>query len=354
MSAITDFINSAPDPRQDDYKAHIGIVRKFDSTLREYAINTLDSSYFSEQLRHQIARLGGDAEKAIMAEVCVGSDGREEKGVSSPMDLVVYVVGSGLARETCRELGEMVNASFPQFEGQRIFETVEAKFLEGRVSLFNGSLDGLWPDRVLDSFPLREENQDVVQAARLKLLSELRDVDQGAFGKKLIKRIGERLTHYRSITRAGKQTVQGNDVEHFNIDKGEAYYDQELNRTALGPSSFKQSLLRLIQNTINREVLHHLRELDSVAARDFLLKLPTNTEARIRYLDQEGVFNRDKLNHAASEKLIDNYLYFLWLYHQSEYCYLHHANKVIAFDRTLVKERREDVLDLSLRAVKRR
>lgn len=354
MSGIVEYISAAPDPFEVGHREHALRVRAFDRTLREVVVSTLEEFNFEKSLRDQVHALGGTAEQMIIGEVCVGSDGREEKGICSPFDLVVYLVNSGLPQSKCFELGEQINQNFRQPEQMRVFESVEAKLMEGRVSCYNGSQDSLWPDRVLDSLVLREENTDITQAARQKLLGEIRDLDQGEFGSRLISRISEKLTKYRRVSRLGSQNAQGGTIEHFSIEKGEAYFDNSTNRHGLGQSSFKQNILRMVQATVNREILHHIRELDDQGARRFILNLPTNMEEKLHFLRDEGVFNRDKLSNPLVEKLVDNYLYFLWLYHQSEHDFFHFQESVIVFDSKVTGERRDDIVELAQRAVKLR
>ena len=341
------------DPRDTDYLRHSDEVRSFNQALRAIAAETLSDAGFPEELRSIVGSLGGDPSRVLFAEACTGSDGREEKGIASPLDLVVYSAAGGIPEQARSRVSQAAAVLLPEPPDQpfRVFERVELKMLETPVAFYGGNPAELWPCRVLDARPLNEDDYDVTEAARRKLTWEICEGEGGSLGSRLARRIGERVAKYRKAAREGAQHAHGGEIVHFSMSTGEAYYDHELHRTALGPSAFKHNILRLVQTTLTRSIINRVRDLGLAAGEVLLRHLPQNTCEKLSFLESEGVFNRGKLPHGKLELLKDNYLYFLWLQHQAEYAFFHQRSTRIVFDAKTAAERRDDLVELARRAV---
>ena len=336
-------VQSEPDPAGEGYTEHALRVRTFDQALRSYTQSFLDSNDFETLVSDCVERLGG-RRPALIGEMCTGSDGREEKGICSPIDLIVYLVQSELENYDVKSVGRLVRETLGKIPGSDLIGQIEIKLLERDITCFNGDRGMLWPDRVLDSQSLEPDNEDMARAARAKLVNSLSSENVNSCIQAVTKRIKERIATFRKICERGWQSCRGSTVTHFDLNAGEAYFDNSISRFAIGPGSFKQNALRLTQNCLNLFMFREISSCSRESGIDLTLALPTNTVDRLAFLSGNGLIDRTKMPYAVVERIADNYSYFMWLYHQSEFNYVRGGAVSISYNRDEVKSRISDLV----------
>ena len=273
--------------------------------------------------------------RASSSRLClaaVGSDGRLEKGEMSPLELILYHKDIGPSR--VRELAELANA-LPNPESPQITDgKLEIKSVdEDEITYAFGDHRRPYPSRVMDSYPVFG-NSSVLDMAKLKMLDEW----NSPAGKKIIKAIKERRKEARRVMLGGKQKWKGQDVYHFNLDCGTAFYGNEdgfqIRSVKPGPLRFVQSVIEVGMVVLGRELERSGRHLRMV---EILNKMPTPTIDKMRFLDDVGVVT---LPSSDIEKICDSYLAFLKIYRSSESSFAD-GESIVSFDAQEARERIE-------------
>ena len=295
------------DPSSRNYSAYSSYIKQFNVNLQSRV-----TKYLAEELS-----INPHSRIAIMI---TGSDGRLEKGPQSRIDLVVLkenmpsidgIVGSV---ESITELNS----------GKSIFEDTEIKDLENdSMSFYKNQRDRTFPGRIIES-ELLAGNDYLGEKSRMKLYNEL----VGPDGKSIKDKTKDKEKEYRKIMLSGKQTRKGEEIEHFDMDSGMVFYDPED-----GIFSFKYGPLRFIQLSFISDIVNFSRQKQR---NDLITGLPPNIEDRFYELENLGLSG---LPNNQVVELIDNYKFFLWMYHLSQSKYKQEGHKEMGFDRQEVKER---------------
>jgi hypothetical protein len=177
-------------------------------------------------------------------------------------------------------------------------------------------------------------------------VSQLRDSrgeDGLLLGHRVLNKIKERIKSYKKICKSGEQASKGEKIKHFDLNEGVAWFNDAVSRNALGPSSFKQNALRLVQTAANRIIFEGVLDDSLSRAEDLVVKLPPNTVERLDFFLSEGLtgsgFDTTKMG-----RLQDNYKYFVWLYHRSEWGYSRRGETKTQIDKNEVTNRMQDLL----------
>jgi hypothetical protein len=259
-----------------------------------------------------------------------GSDSRYEKGLVSPVELVLHSEERP-SDELVDKITEFVwseekNKAFDQYFDVKVLN-------DGPVSqvVFGGRLS---PERIMVS-PNRFLDSNVVYAATLDLYTQFwkkfSDEVKSQEGKSLIETIKSRVKQHRNGTLTGEQHYAGQSLRHFDLEKGVAFYDPLADL-----HSFKQGPLRLIQYALVRDKLLAIREgVPYETVRD----LPANT---VMQLNQALARDATELTPTEIADLADNYKYFMWQYQISQIRSINGEN-TSEFDSKEVKQRLDDV-----------
>ncbi|HMO02434.1 MAG TPA: hypothetical protein PKD37_05705 [Oligoflexia bacterium] len=244
ITKLKELLQTIPDPNQaPNHLAHAESIKTANQELLSFADIALREENFEEKVS-KVLENNGNRTTSIIAPTAIGSDARGEKGVSSPFELVVYA--NRLSTDTIRlpEVSQEISDQLPKNGAPLVmFDSAELKILTQPLMPHIGDQKQLWPGRVLDSVALGSDNHDVIDASRRVLAWEVRAEE---IGKKLLEKLKERIRSYRQISETGKQKAKGEEIVHFDLDRGEAYLDADKNRGSIGASSFKQSLLRFV------------------------------------------------------------------------------------------------------------
>lgn len=339
-------MQSAPNPERETYDKHYESLAQFNADFRSLADSFLDHHDLNDMVSGVI-KDRAPAKNTVVSLACLGSDGRNENSTCSPLDIVAFVMNSGLDSADVPALGQEIAREFRSRCDTRLFGEFEVKPLEHQLSFFDGDPKKLWPDRVTDAKSISDIDSNVVLHARRTLVSQLRDSrgeDGLLLGHRVLSKIKERLKSYKKICKSGKQTSKGEEIKHFDLKEGIAWFNDAVSRNALGPSSFKQNALRLVQTAANRIIFEGVLDDSLNRAEDLVVKLPPNTIERLEFFLSEGLAGSG-FDTARMARLQDNYKYFVWLYHRSEWSYSRRGETETKIDTEEVKSRMEDLLE---------
>jgi hypothetical protein len=282
--------------------------------------------------------------------VCLnGSDGRGENCLS-PLEPIIFIerfpqrineTQKEIRHRTDLVLKTMVDYARTPLDGSpaTVFDgVIEIKSIEdGRLAYYHDP-DGIpqdsWPGRIIDASPLHHDGPGLLTTGREKVYDEARSAD----GKKMIDREKQRLADFHKICRNGTQSRGDVTISHFNLDEGVAYYSNDPHRIV--PRSFKYGPLRLMQGYLTSRILVSARR--NTVPTQTLTRIPPNTKQKIAMLKDEGVL---RINAEEAERLTDLYLYFLRLYHLSEYVHVMEQTHTVAIpNRAEAKELLSELL----------
>lgn len=90
-----------PDPRStSDHVLHADDTRAANKVLHTVAQLELEKISFVERLKEIALEYRTDDMPTVVVPACVGSDGRHEKGVSSPLEMIVFLCKSALEKDS--------------------------------------------------------------------------------------------------------------------------------------------------------------------------------------------------------------------------------------------------------------
>jgi len=288
--------------------------------------NTSIQSRVRRSLESELPSLNGGIEI-----VTPGSDGRLEKGPESRMELSVIEDGHSDA-EAIKAIETINGAVASSLMKAGSFESVRHVHLrQNELTYFDGNFSNPQPGRIIDAGHIIG-NEALLKRAKILLGNEF----QGPNGSKLIERIASRIQGFRKICRTGSHNYKGQEVAHFDLSKGESYYDPS---KYIG--GFKYGPLRFVQELIIKELVKLIRRSKDLRC---LEDLPKNTMDKLLFLQSEGVL---KQNYPAVQELIGIYEYFLWQLHRSQYNYCQERNGITPIDSVLVEEKLKALLALT-------
>ena len=237
--------------------------------------------------------------------VTVGSDGRLEKGMFSPLEIVLYTPEKNERLEAKIKSLDIIDGS-----------GLEVRLPSDSVSYAYSDPAKVYPSRTIDSYFLLG-NKDLLTAARVKLIDEL-----STQGRRILENLSQRKKEARQTNGRGWQTYKGARGTHFDLSLNQAYFGLDVRGEypEFKNRSFKNGPLRYIQIAVEQAVCRYLRMQAEGKQElvEFLDKLPTSTVDRIGILA-----DMDLLKIRVPADLIETYLFFLYLYHTSENEYVH-------------------------------
>ncbi len=308
-------------------------MRKLKLTDNEFGHGTIKGRVIglNEEARFKVAKFR--PYRAFANKLClsaIGSDGRLEKGDMSPLEIVLF--HRNIDPLMVRELSELAKAlldpdSYSTTEGR-----TEAKSVQfDEMNYVHGDHRRPYPSRIMDSYPIFG-NAGVLEAAKIRMLEEWNT----PAGKKIVKTIKERRKDARRVMLSGKQRWKGQDVFHFNLDCGRAFYGNEdglqIRSVKPGPLRFVQATIELGMVMLGRELVRHGKRRMMV---EVLSGMPTPTIDKLRFLEDVGVVS---LSPTDVEKLCDCYFSFLKIYHASEASFVE-DERIVSFDSKEADER---------------
>lgn len=196
---------------------------EYAAVLKEKNLHAL--CVLTEALRKQVDdsfSIPGISDRLNLAIAATGSDGRLEKAHLSKTELL-FIVNSGAER--ARAIISGIQSRLTEVKCScnnvviKIDTTIEVKPSNGILSYAFGSPDRAFPNRILDAHFLLG-NPSILPLARIKLLKEW----TGPEGRRIKDRVNSRVKEYQGITKTGRNNIHGNEMVHFDLDKGEFYY----------------------------------------------------------------------------------------------------------------------------------
>ncbi|MGB9749176.1 MAG: hypothetical protein ACP5OZ_00885 [Candidatus Woesearchaeota archaeon] len=258
-----------------------------------------------------------------------GSNGRLESH-RSETDLIILSkenISSKLSKEILKELNPLL---------------LEIKTLDQTLSFYSNNPKIVYPTRMIDFLELNGDRckkcyDDFMEKFAEELVESKRIRDSA----------NEKFKEYLKINSTGKQIWKRNEIEHYNLEQGFFYYDENPENGKYGP---KYGPLRTIQFFIAKNILkkpYVLLSQDKQKLKEFYKKLfyimPRTTVERIDFLSNEVICKEKILDLSENSKndLKDNYNYFLILYHKLQE--MHFINKNLIIIKTESKELKERI-----------
>lgn len=300
-----------PSDGVSNYHEHFERILKYNYDISERAFNFLNKYPFTFMM--------------------VGSDARLERGIGSPIELIL------LKKEKPKE------NVFKEIKRQ-YFEINEIKTIDDTVFQFVNNKK-LFPTRAIDS---RYCGGDYSFYPRYKekMLYELKEN-----WKTLKEDLKNKIRNYKKIMLTGKNKFKGKEIIHYDLEEGVTYCNKENFEL-----SFKIGPLRYIQTKIAYETLKYFKEKPSLLE---AIKIPRNIIHRIEYFKPIS-----KKNNFELDEVEDDYKYFLNLYHLCEISYIKNKRNfsenlkykqdskqnflegTVNFDKKEVKERINSILTI--------
>lgn len=200
------------------------------------------------------------------------------------------------------------------------------------MSYFNNNPDRVFPTRTMDMRFLYG-NPALLEKAYGLLCQEI----NGALGARIREHVKSARYNAKLAMRKGTQRFRKQDIAHFDLDEGIAFYDESPDSLGGMSLSFKVGPLRFVQYSFADWALKFA--CLSGDGNPFK-KLPSNTVDRFLMLEAEGL---TRLSHGQFRDIVDAYKYFLWLYHSSQFNFKNGSTST-QFDKSQVRER-IDALD---------
>ncbi len=237
----------------------------------------------------------------------VGSDGRKEKGTDSKLEIKVVYRGENHHYLFIKGmLSEFINIK----NHREIYDITEYKNLKDDTSIFlaydNHRL--FFPSRVYDSL-LVMGDEELEREVLDKALQEIR-----IYYKKINKYIRTRINNSKKIILTGKNKVRGKEIAHFDIDKGLLFYSGQDNYNIYSLST-KIGHLRFVQYLVEKIYTKSIKE-GWMDIKDVVYHEPKQIIYRLQSLKDNKLL---KMTQQDVDDLQDTYLYFLRLYHISQY-----------------------------------
>lgn len=271
--------------------------------------------------------------------VTTGSDGREEKkgDQTSPIEAIVLL--DRVPTNNVEDIEAIRKRCMENLLATMFFPSVEVKILDrDDVAAYqDGANKPLWPSRIIDAVSLSVVNVSLLTDSKIKLHGEiLSDVGKG----KIVKRVRDRFSEYRVVCqRGGLKSFHGKDTRHFDVEKGEMYFDSQY---GVKVWSVKYGPLRAVQMFLVDRLIRFMRANPTDPT--LLLNVPANTEDKIRAMVAMGAL---ALSESAVNDLIRIYKYFLWCFYISEHDFTSQGSTVAAIpDPQTFRKNLEDLVKL--------
>jgi hypothetical protein len=360
MSLEDSIRRDLPNPGNFLHAAYDSYVVGANDAMRLRLKQFFEEIDIDEFIRSEISLRGGNGLKMQYCICNIGSDGRCEKGPTSPHDILILSKYDDLA-----PTGSLQKALEMKFKNlfvrqnelvlshdlhryapgaHRVFSDFEAKSLSNSDIMYGYKQkpEASWPSRIFDADVVMPNGKGLLREAKRKLAIELREKNNGKLGHSIRSKEKDRLKDHARLTKTGINTFKGQTVQHFDLEQGTATYRLSEEISGISATSFKQGPLRLIQTAVVLRLIDVIRseEFTVDSADELLSEMETQTTRKLSYLHALGL---SKIHPGVMAGIIDNYKYFLWLFHQSEYAYYADKQTKILFQKQEVKERIHDI-----------
>ncbi len=247
---------------------------------------------------------------SCLTPVCfytVGSDGRKEKGTDSKLEIKVVYRGENHHYLFIKGmLSEFINIK----NHKEIYNITEYKNLKDEDSIFlaydNHRL--FFPSRVYDSLLIMGD-EEIEKEVLDRTLQEIR-----TYYKKIMKYIRTRINNSKKVILTGKNRIRGEEIVHFDIDKGLLFYSGQNNYDIYSLST-KIGHLRFVQYIVEKRYTKSIKE-GWRDIKDVVYHEPKQIVYRLQSLRDSKLL---RITQKDVDDLQDTYLYFLRLYHISQY-----------------------------------
>ncbi len=340
---------SLPNPFEHEAEEYVRLARVANKGIHGKAGEVLEEKGIPDLIRGFLSH-----EASAFAITVTGSDAREEKGVISPLDIIVIAddrVSPDRKNAMANAIEGDLSGSAPLwlFGGNNeleavlrrtaVFEKVEVKAMHnGPLFAFKGGThsNAIWPARLVDAKIIHQEGGEILEEAKKRQRSQIME---GA--RRILDIQADRFRNYLRTTVGRPETgedigtnqIRGNTVVHFDIGEGQVYY----NPTNL-QTGFKHGPLRVVQTTLDLLTTRRIKS-GKLGDEDYL-RIPANIGDRLLMFQDERWVITDGRN---IEDLTRLYHFFLWQYHRSEWNFLRNGEEATNFDRQLVTENLKDV-----------
>ncbi len=289
-------------PSEQRSRSYVDGIKQHNSLLRKNVSDYLDKEF---------AYLSEDDNLSI---VTTGSDGRCEKSLLSPVELILLNSGSKNLERASSDLERVI------YERSDIFEPcVEIKDLDNQKSSIFYNTNQLFPTRALDSVKLIGSDELALRY-KLKVVEEFTGED----GKNYLNKVKNRKRDPRKILESSFSKHGLN----FDLDNGELFYDGHCIK------STKYGHLRTVQYKMAADVCSAIRskviDIDNLDS-----NITGNISDRLYNL-----YYQDLIDMSATEvsDVTDAYLTSVYWYHLSEEMYIKNNEGSINVDIGEFKE----------------
>lgn len=382
-----------PEPLSIAASDYAEALRVHTKEVHDYVATLFSDMTIVRYLQDDLTWIEGFNDRIDLEMLVTGSDGRGEKAtfiprltngnskmmrehsidsssVPSKMDMILALRLSGRLEEALlrdpdevnafeaelqslieRNESNITNSITPHLLDTEIFEEeVELKSVHSaHPSNYFNDPEERWSTRIVDATSLTPGPAGLEKALRGKLAAEVQ-----ADARSMRRREQDRLKWYRRVC-TGYNNGSGLDLKpgmqkhkadailtHFDLDAGVAFYDRDAKIC-----SFKYGPLRTVQMQISSALLKVLGVRTPESAVAILDELPKNTAEKLLFFSVNNLMN---VPQATVQRLIENYHFFLRLYHQSEWNAAMHQSKEFVFgenkdDRSDIKTRLEHLVE---------
>lgn len=303
LKALIDTYESPHGKKPAEFAAY---QKGFNDALLSRARSHLETKGLRSKIKDIVQKHSAKPDYALLV---TGSDGRREKSIASPIELMIAVEGNG----DIKALGEEVETTVLEELGTNgdsslfCVKDVEIKNAIGSdLAMFSKKPGLVMPSRLLDS-SIVIGNEDVVFLAKRNMAREF----QGEQATRIMDGLRGRLNVSRKICRTGANRFQGEDLQYFSPETGEIWYNP--NKSIHG---VKPGPLRLVQWRLGISMVRSVRKTDLEHAERLVMDAPANIVDRMSFLQHEGVL---RATFKEITDLSSLYQYFLLKYGISEY-----------------------------------
>jgi hypothetical protein len=330
MSSFPPHFEERKDPSEFTPEANAVYTREYNRSLREFVIGRFAEIDIQKVVQDFLGSRDGVSVGHVEL-VTVGSDGREEKGPASPLESILLLDVPGY--NISSDLFGLVDAVNHGLGDLKILDpTSEVKNLAlGNVASYRAKAGDFFPSRVIDSVSLTPGEAHLVDRSKILLADEIVQNQRD-----MLRRKKDRMKKYARTAATGKTRSGGEDLVHFDLDRGEAFLNREQY-----VNGFKYGPLRFVQTWIMMQVIRVIAE--STNPRASVFDVPANIADKLQFL-QSGHFIDMSQQQVQDATFL--YHYFLWLYHRSEYAFKHHGDHRIFFDSAEVRTRLQQLLSI--------
>lgn len=303
LKALIDTYESPHGKKPAEFAAY---QKGFNDALLSRARSHLETKGLRSKIKVIVEKYAARPDYALLV---TGSDGRREKSIASPIELMIAVEGKDDTKILAEEVESTILSELGTNGDSSIFcvKDVEVKNVAGGdLAMFSKKPGLVMPSRLLDS-SIVIGNEDIVFLAKRNMAREF----QGDQAGRIMDGLRGRLNISRKVCRTGCSRFQGDDLQYFSPATGEIWYDPSKSIHGVKPGP-----LRLVQWRLGISMVRSIRKTDLEHAERLVMDAPANTIDRMSFLQHEGVL---RATFKEITDLSSLYQYFLLRYGISEY-----------------------------------